>query len=122
MVEINGSAQELMTFQSYKTTKLVQEEVAVISREVDTTAVEATTIVEVAMVEEAMVEIEEMVAVEEVVILGEIQEVIVTVDGVINLAIQGEITHHGQGDVVTADGATPEETFHQAVAVRLPVF
>ena len=122
MVEINGSAQELMTFQSYKTTKLVQEEVAVINREVVTTAVEATTTVEVAMVEEAMVEIEEMVAVEEAVILGEIQGVIVTVDGVINLAIQGEITHHGQGDAVTVDGATQEETFHQAVAVRLPVF
>lgn len=122
MVEINGSAQELMTFQSYKTTKLVQEEVAVINREVVTTVVEATTTVEVAMAEEAMVEIEEMVAVEEAVILGEIQGVIVTVDGVINLAIQGEIIHHGQGDAVTVDGATPEETFHQAVAVRLPVF
>ena len=50
MGEINGSAQELMTFQSYKTANLIQEEVAVISKEVVTTAVEVTTMVEVAMV------------------------------------------------------------------------
>ena len=117
--EINGSAQELMTFQSCKTTNQVQVEVAVISREVVTTAVEATTIVEVDMVEVAMVGIEEMVAVEELVILGEILGVIATVDGVINRVIQEEIiTHHGQADVATADGATQEEIFHQAVVVR----
>ena len=56
-------------------------------------------------------------AVEEVGILGGMQGAIVIVDGVINRAIQGEITHRGQADAVTADGAIPEENFHLVVVV-----